>query len=369
MSSTNRQAKADSTENPEVAASPSTITVDNPRVAGGYGHIPVMRDRMVELVGVGVHSENAPVSPIIVDGTLGAGGHTEAFLSSFSDAIVIGLDRDPNALEEASQRLEPFGDRFVPYRTRFDGITEAIEDLIALDRIPSEVRTSGVSAFFFDLGVSSMQLDQTERGFAYRVDAPLDMRMDPRLPLTAAEILNTYSHGDLARVLKTYGDERFAGKIASAVLKEREKQPFTTSARLVDLLYSTIPAAARRTGGHPAKRTFQALRIEVNAELEALENALPTAAGWTHIGGVNVYMSYQSLEDKIVKTNFANFTSSQTPPGLPMELPGTEPEFKLITRRAEKATEAEIEENSRAAPVRVRAARRVSDRGKRGFPL
>lgn len=334
-----------------------------------HGHIPVMRDRMVELVARGIHSDNAPATPIIVDGTLGAGGHTEAFLSSFDDAIVIGLDRDPNALEEATARLQPFGDRFVAYRTRFDGITEAIEDLIALDRIPSDVKRTGISAFFFDLGVSSMQLDQADRGFAYRVDAPLDMRMDPRLPLTAAEILNRYSHGDLARILKTYGDERFAGKIASAVLRERDKEPFTTSARLVELLYATIPAAARRTGGHPAKRTFQALRIEVNAELEALENALPLAAAWTHVGGVNVYMSYQSLEDKIVKKTFTQLSTSQTPAGLPMELPGTEPEFEMITRRAEKATDAEIEENSRAAPVRVRAARRVSDRGKQGFPL
>ncbi|WP_426705441.1 16S rRNA (cytosine(1402)-N(4))-methyltransferase RsmH [Corynebacterium auriscanis] len=333
-----------------------------------HGHVPVMRDRMVELVETGVRSDSAPVTPIIIDGTLGAGGHAEAFLSSFEDAIVIGFDRDPNALEEASARLAPFGDRFVPFRTRFDGITEAIEDLIALDRIPDDVKRTGVSAFFFDLGVSSMQLDQAERGFAYRVDAPLDMRMDPRLPLTAAEILNTYSHGDLARILKTYGEERFAGKIASAVVREREKEPFKTSARLVELLYSSIPAAARRTGGHPAKRTFQALRIEVNAELEALENALPIVAAWTHIGGVNVYMSYQSLEDKIVKSAFGGLTSSQTPPGLPMELPGTEPEFAMITRRAEKATELEIAENSRAAPVRVRAARRVSDRGKQGFP-
>ena len=369
MSNTNHEVQANPASHREPGSEPAARIVDSALTPKSYGHVPVMRDRMVELVGMGVRSENAPASPIIIDGTLGAGGHTEAFLSSFEHAIVIGLDRDPHALDEASERLAPFGDRFVPYRTRFDGISEAIEDLIALDRIPSEVRTNGVSAFFFDLGVSSMQLDQAERGFAYRVDAPLDMRMDPRLPLTAAEVLNTYSHGDLARVLKTYGDERFAGKIASAVLREREKEPFTTSARLVDLLYSTIPAAARRTGGHPAKRTFQALRIEVNAELEALENALPTAAAWTHLGGVNVYMSYQSLEDKIVKRTFADFVASQTPAGLPMELPGTEPEFELITRRAEKATEAEIAENSRAAPVRVRAARRVSDRGKRGFPL
>ena len=206
-----------------------------------------------------------------------------------------------------------------------------------------------------------MQLDQVERGFAYRTDAPLDMRMDPTRGKTAADILNTYSHGELARILKTYGDERFAGKIASAVLREREKEPFTSSARLVELLYATIPAATRRTGGHPAKRTFQALRVEVNAELEALENVIPVIADLLAVGGRAVFMSYQSLEDRIVKTAFADMTASKTPPGLPMDLPGTAPRFATVTRGAEKATEAEIEENPRAAPVRVRAVEKLPD--------
>ena len=235
-----------------------------------HGHVPVMRDRMVELVGQGVNSDNAPERPVIVDGTLGAGGHSEAFLDAFPHAIVVGLDRDPNALAEANERLAGYGDRFVSYQTRFDGVTEALEDLMGQGELPESMREHGISGFLFDLGVSSMQLDQPERGFAYAVDAPLDMRMDPSSPLTAAEILNTYSHGEIARILKTYGDERFAGKIASAVVRERDKQPFENSGRLVELLYATIPAASRRTGGHPAKRTFQALRIEVNAELESL---------------------------------------------------------------------------------------------------
>ena len=334
-----------------------------------HGHVPVMRDRMVELIARGVRSPLAPEQPIIVDGTLGAGGHTEAFLEEFPEAIVVGLDRDPNAIAEAEERLARFGSRFLSYRTRFDGITEALQDLVEQGKIPTDATTHGISGFLFDLGVSSMQLDQAERGFAYSQDAPLDMRMDPDMPLTAAEILNTYSHGDLARILKTYGDERFAGKIASAILREREKEAFSDSGRLVELLYAVIPAASRRTGGHPAKRTFQALRIEVNAELEALENVLPAAASWLHIGGVGVYMSYQSLEDKIVKKGLTELTASQTPAGLPMDLPGSEAEFELITRGAEKASEAEIEQNSRSAPVRVRAAARASMRGYQRFPV
>ena len=204
-----------------------------------------------------------------------------------------------------------------------------------------------------------MQLDQADRGFAYKTDAPLDMRMDPSQGITAADVLNTYSHGDLARILKTYGDERFAGKIASAVLKERDKEPFTNSARLVELLYDAIPAATRRTGGHPAKRTFQALRVEVNRELEAIENVLPVITQALSVGGRAVFMSYQSLEDRIVKAAFKELTTSTTPAGLPMDLPGTAPKFTIVTRGAEKASEEEIAENSRAASVRVRAIERL----------
>nr|WP_274520363.1 16S rRNA (cytosine(1402)-N(4))-methyltransferase RsmH [Corynebacterium heidelbergense] len=323
------------------------------------GHTPVMCERMVELVGIGVHNWKEPEAPVIVDGTLGAGGHSEAFLRAFPTAIVVGLDRDPDALREAGARLAPFGPRFVSAKTRFDALPETLDSLVASGDVPESVRRTGVAACFFDLGVSSMQLDREERGFAYRTDAPLDMRMDPELPLTAADVVNTYSHGDLARVLKTYGDERFAGKIASAVLREREREPFATSGRLVELLYATIPAASRRTGGHPAKRTFQALRVEVNRELEALERVIPAALSCLPIGGVAVFMSYQSLEDRLVKRAFSEATTSRTPAGLPMELPGTEPEFKLLTRGAERAGPAEIDANPRAAPVRVRAAQRI----------
>lgn len=325
--------------------------------AANHGHVPVMRDRMGELLAPAV--ERFGNNAVIVDGTLGAGGHTEHFLTVFPNASVIGVDRDPIALAQATERLAPFGDRFVPLQARFDEIAGLIEE--GEGRVFHTVREHGVAGALYDLGVSSMQLDQEERGFAYKVDSPLDMRMDPTQGITAADILNTYSHGDIARILKTYGDERFAGKIASAVVKERDREPFARSGRLVELLYETIPAASRRTGGHPAKRTFQALRVEVNRELEAVENAVPVITELLGPGGRVVFMSYQSLEDKIIKSAFAELTTSKTPPGLPMDLPGTAAKFAPITHGAEKASKDEIDLNPRATPVRVRGIEKLSD--------
>lgn len=324
-------------------------------IDANHGHVPVMRDRMGDLLHPAVDAFGG--GAVIVDGTLGAGGHTEYFLSEFPAATVIGIDRDGAALEQATGRLEKFGDRFVPVRGRFDCLADELEG--NTHPVFQRVRETGLAGAFFDLGVSSMQLDQEERGFAYRVDAPLDMRMDPSTGMTAADVLNTYSHGDLARVLKTYGDERFAGKIASAVVAEREKEPFDRSGRLVDLLYNVIPAATRRTGGHPAKRTFQALRVEVNRELDALSNVIPMVADALGPGGRAVFMSYQSHEDKLVKRAFAELTESKSPPGLPTELPDMAPHFRLVTRGAEQASEAEIELNRRAASVRVRAVEKL----------
>jgi len=321
-----------------------------------FGHIPVMRERMAELLQPAV--EAAGDNAVIVDGTLGAGGHTEFFLQTFPHASVIGIDRDAASLAGATERLAPFGDRFAPVHARFDALADSLAT--GTGRVFDTVRKTGVAGALFDLGVSSMQLDQRDRGFAYKTDAPLDMRMDPSQPLTAADILNTYNHGDIARILKVYGDERFAGKIASAVVRERDREPFATSARLVELLYSTIPAAARRTGGHPAKRTFQALRVEVNRELEALENVLPQVTGALMVGGRAVFMSYQSLEDRIVKKAFKELTESSAPAGLPMDLPGTAPDFRLVTRGAEKADAAERERNPRSASVRVRCIERMT---------
>lgn len=332
-------------------ASTSNATTSN---ASEHGHIPVMRDRIAELLAPALEKEDA----VLMDATLGAGGHSEYLLHTFPTVRILGVDRDARALSEARERLSVFGDRFHAIQCRFDEAHETLKE--ESHPLAEIVLDQGLAGSLFDLGVSSMQLDQVERGFAYRTDAPLDMRMDPTKGITAADVLNTYSHGDLARVLKTYGDERFAGKIASAVLKEREKEPFSTSARLVELLYDTIPAATRRTGGHPAKRTFQALRVEVNRELEAIELALPNTAAMTRCGGRMVVMSYQSLEDRLVKKFFGQLCASKTPPGLPVDLPGTAPEWVAITRGAEKASAAEIEENPRAAPVRVRAIERTS---------
>ncbi|MCK7636641.1 16S rRNA (cytosine(1402)-N(4))-methyltransferase RsmH [Corynebacterium sp. P7202] len=323
---------------------------------GGHGHVPVLRERVTDLLRPAIL--DAGPGAVIIDGTLGAGGHSEYFLTVFPEVRVIGLDRDPIALEQARGRLERFGDRFRGLHTRFDRFVSAVE---TDDSEPCLLmREHGVAGALFDLGVSSMQLDQADRGFAYSQDAPLDMRMDPTSGITAADILNTYGHGELAHVLKAYGDERFAGKIASAVLREREKEPFTTSGRLVELLYATIPAAARRTGGHPAKRTFQALRVEVNGELESVAAMVPAITRELRVGGRAVFMAYQSLEDRIVKKELAELTTSKTPRGLPVDLPGTAPEFRLVTRGAEKAPREEIEDNPRAAPVRVRAVERTT---------
>lgn len=321
-----------------------------------YGHVPVMCARMAELLEPSVlrYGDQA----IILDGTLGAGGHSEAFLQRFPQVHVIGVDRDAAALAQARQRLAPFQDRFLGIHCRFDDFDATLREL-AQGEDPHPIAQLytrvGLSGALFDLGVSSMQLDQEERGFAYRFDAPLDMRMDVSQSLQAKDIVNAYSKAELVRILRDYGEERFAPKIADAIIRQREIEPLTTTGQLVELLYATIPAAARRTGGHPAKRTFQALRVAVNKELEAIEQVLPEVTQILRPGGRALFMAYQSLEDKIVKRYFRSLTTSKTPPGLPYELPGTEPQFRLVTRGAEQASEAECAENPRAASVRVRA--------------
>lgn len=314
-------------------------------------HIPVLLDRCVELLTPALtrrHPDGR--GAVLVDATLGAGGHAHRFLQELPGLRLIGVDRDEDALSIAGQRLTPFADRVSLVHSRYDGIAEALEHSDWAD---------DVRGFLFDLGVSSMQLDRTERGFSYSADAPLDMRMDRSSALTAAEVVNTFSEKELARILREYGEERFAGRIAKQIVRRR---PLTTTGELVELLYDAIPAPARRTGGHPGKRTFQALRIAVNAELEALRAALPDALNALDTGGRIVVMAYQSLEDRIVKAEFAAATASRTPPGLPVELPGHEPEFVALTRGAERATPEEIERNPRSAPVRLRALEKVAGR-------
>jgi 16S rRNA (cytosine1402-N4)-methyltransferase len=321
-----------------------------------HGHIPVLLDRCVELLAPALtrHHEDG-TGAVLVDATLGAGGHSERFLTDFPGLHVIGLDRDPTALGIAGARLAPFGDRMRPVRTRYDGIAGAI----------AESGFTQIDGVLFDLGVSSMQLDQTERGFSYSADAPLDMRMDPDAPLTAADILNTYDAKSIARILRDFGEERFAGRIADKAVKRRAHKPFSTTGELVELLYEAIPAPARRTGGHPGKRTFQALRVAVNGELDSLRAALPAALAALTDGGRIVVMSYQSLEDRIVKQAFAAATASRTPPGLPIELPGHEPEFVALTRGAEKARQSDIDRYPRSDAVRLRALVKVGEGGNR----
>lgn len=324
-----------------------------PQTTGEFGHVPVLVQRCAALLTPALTRQAPDASgALLVDATIGAGGHAERFLSALPRLRLLGLDRDPCALDIARTRLARFADRVTLVRTRYDGITAALAQA-------GYGATGSVDAVLFDLGVSSMQLDRTERGFSYAHDAPLDMRMDPESPLSAADIVNTYDEKALADILHRYGEERFARRIAAHIVRHRAHTPFTSTGELVSLLYQAIPAPARRTGGHPAKRTFQALRIAVNDELESLTSALPTALDALAVGGRIVALAYQSLEDRIVKRAFAEATASATPTGLPVELPGHGPQFTSLTRGAERAGDDEILHNPRSAAVRLRALQRI----------
>ena len=309
-------------------------------------HVPVLRDRVIALLAPALEAPGA----VLVDATIGLGGHAEQVLVSFPDVHVVGVDRDPEALRLSGERLAPFGERVTLVHAVYDELPEVLADL----------GLGPVQGILFDLGVSSMQLDETERGFAYAQDAPLDMRMDPTTGMTAADVLNTYPAADLARILRQYGEERFASRIAARVVVERKVAPFSNSARLVELIKDAIPAPARRTGGNPAKRTFQALRIEVNGELEALRRAIPAALDSLAVGGRIVVMSYQSLEDRIVKHALAVGAHPDVPVGLPVIPDSMQPWLRLLTRGAEVADDAEIAANPRSASVKVRAAERLA---------
>ena len=310
-------------------------------------HVPVLAGRVCELLAPALTSPGA----VLLDATLGMAGHTIRLLTEHPGLRVIGVDRDPSALDIAARRIEAAGftDRVELVHAVYDEIGEVAADLAG----------GAVAGAFFDLGVSSLQLDQIQRGFAYAQDAPLDMRMDQLAGQPASEVLNTYSESALTRILREYGEERFAPRIAAAVVRERVKAPFSNSARLVELIRDSIPAATRRTGGNPAKRTFQALRIEVNDELRALERAIPAALDHLRVGGRLVVLSYHSLEDRIVKRAITPRTLSTSPMDLPIELPGHEPEFRLLVRGMQAPTDEEITENPRAASARLRAAERI----------
>jgi 16S rRNA (cytosine1402-N4)-methyltransferase len=310
-------------------------------------HVPVLLDRIVALFEPALAERDA----VLVDATLGAGGHSAALLSRHSGLTLVGVDRDESALRLARERLAPHAARVHLVHAVFDALPDVLDDL----------GYDAVQGVLFDLGVSSMQLDEDERGFSYARDAPLDMRMDPSTGPTAADVLNTYPPGDLIRVLHDYGEERAARRIVEAVVRARRRAPLRTSAELVALLEQAIPAAARRTGGNPAKRTFQALRVEVNGELDAVATAVPDAVRALAVGGRVVVMSYQSLEDRIVKRVLAEHSRSKAPPDMPIVRPEDEPELRLLTRGAERADDEEIAANPRAASVRLRAAERVRE--------
>ncbi|GAA3618040.1 16S rRNA (cytosine(1402)-N(4))-methyltransferase RsmH [Marihabitans asiaticum] len=307
-------------------------------------HVPVMLGPVLDLLGP-VLTDGA----VHVDGTLGMGGHAEAVLQRHPGVRVVAIDRDPLALDLAKGRLAPFADRVSYAHATNDELPEVLDDL-GLDT---------ASSMFFDLGVSSVQLDEPDRGFAYAQDAPLDMRMDPGAELTAADVLNDYDEREIARVLQEYGEERFARRIARAVVREREVTPFARSARLVELLRAAIPAAAQRSGGHPAKRTFQALRIEVNAELSVWSRAMPRALDRLAVGGRIAVLSFHSLEDRITKRGLTAGATSSAPADLPVELEEHAPELRLLTRGAGRADADELAANSRSASARLRAAERI----------
>jgi 16S rRNA (cytosine1402-N4)-methyltransferase len=314
-------------------------------------HVPVMLTEITELLSPALTADDSAASPVLVDCTLGLGGHAAALLEACPQARLIGLDRDTDALAVARQRLAPYADRIDLVHAVYDELPDVLADR-GVER---------VQGILLDLGLSSLQIDRTDRGFAYATDAPLDMRMDRTEPLTAADVVNTYPVRDLARILREYGEERFADRIASAIGRERDREPITDSARLVRIIIGAVPMAAQRTGGHPAKRTFQALRIEVNRELDALRRVLPEAVAALEIGGRIAVLAYHSLEDRLVKQVLRLASSDRAPRDLPVVPPELGPELVLLTRGAERPTAAEAAANPRAASARLRAARRIAD--------
>ena len=310
-------------------------------------HISVMLNRCLTLLSPSIESTS---NPVVVDATLGLGGHSEAILKEYSNVVVIGIDRDPEAISLATKRLAGFGTRFVAVHAVYDQLLSIISDL-GYDK---------VNGILFDLGVSSMQVDENQRGFSYSKDAPLDMRMDRSSGLCASDILNTYSRDELISILRNFGEERFAPRIVDAIIRAREVAPLNSTSFLAELVKENIPAATRRTGGNPAKRTFQALRIAVNDELGALSRAIPDSLQGLAVGGRIVVMSFQSLEDRIVKEVFVKACTSLTPRDLPIDLPQFAAKFSFVIKNSETPTALDIEENSRAQSVRLRAIERVA---------
>jgi 16S rRNA (cytosine1402-N4)-methyltransferase len=317
-----------------------------------FTHRPVMLDEIVGLFAT------VPAG-VVLDATLGGGGHTEALLDSRDDLLVVGIDRDPAALQAATARLERFGSRFRAVHARFDDLHQ----IMPTDQIPRPPHDAidaalqeGLSGALFDLGVSSPQLDQADRGFSFRQDGPLDMRMDTTSTWSATDVVNGYDVDHLSTVIRRYGDERFARRIAEAIVAAR---PIETTAELAAIVTRAIPAATRRTGGHPATRTFQAIRIEVNSELDALPAALDAAIAATRPGGRIAVLSYHSGEDRIAKDRFRQATGPcDCPAALPCVCDAVQT-VRLVRGVPKRASEAERAANPRAGSARLRAAERI----------
>lgn len=305
-----------------------------------FAHRPVMESEILAVM-------DAIPAGVVLDATLGAGGHSEAILNRREDLKVLGLDQDPAALSAARDRLSGFGDRVMTHRCRFDQLRTAMDAHDVME----------LSGALFDLGVSSPQLDHADRGFSFRQEGPLDMRMDTDAPRSAFEVINESEERDLARIIRTFGDERFADRIAAAIVAAR---PITTTVRLAEIVTTAIPAAARRTGGHPAKRTFQAIRIEVNAELEVLPWALDAAIAELVPGGRIAVLSYHSGEDRIVKQRLRAATGEcGCPHGLPCVC-GAVQQVTIVRRVPRTPSAAEIQSNPRASSARLRVAEKVA---------
>lgn len=332
------------------APEPRRVATDaSPALAhlAARSHRPVLRDRVIDLLGPSLQSDPA----VYVDATLGMGGHAEAILDACPRATLIGIDRDTRALELAGARLARFGDR-------------VLLDHAVFDELPAVLERAGVTriqAALLDLGVSSLQIDDADRGFAYSVDAPLDMRMDPTRGQTAAALVNTLGAAELARIFRTLGEEPFASRIADRIVRTRATHPYERSGQLVDTIAEAIPASARHRRGHPAKRVFQALRIQVNGELDALQSILPEALAALSVGGRLAVLAYHSLEDRIVKQTFAHASTDRAPAGLPVVPAHLRARFALVTRGAERPDPAETETNPRAGSARLRVIERVEE--------
>lgn len=312
-----------------------------------FEHSPVLAREVVEWL-----SPALGPGLTVADCTLGGAGHAAALLEAVDGLRLIGLDRDEEAIEAATERLRPFGHRVRLVRRDFARLAEVLEELDA----------EPLAGILYDLGVSSPQLDHAERGFRYRGDAPLDMRMDRSQPLSAADVVNGYEERRLAGVIRRLGEERFAGRIARAIVRRRADRLFSSTEDLAAVVRDAIPAATRRTGPHPARRTFQAIRIEVNGELEALEATLPAAIGALRPGGRVAAIAYHSLEDRIVKRTFADAARGcRCPPDLPVCVCGREAVLRVLTKRPVRPGDEEVASNPRADSARLRVAERLGE--------